>query len=166
MSDQPTPNQDPDHLSHADMMSALFANLVLQQANMAMMFLGKVPHPGTGKTVLDLEAAQMFIDNLEMIELKTKGNLTKDETGLLQQSLMNTRMTFVQATEKVATAAPPPAPPAPGNATPPRSTAAPASPPPTPGTPHTPDSSAPPPPPAPAPADADADERRKFVKKY
>ena len=47
----------------------------------------------------------MFIDQLEMIEAKTKGNLSKDEHRLLMQSLMSLRMAFVEAV-----AAPAPAP--------------------------------------------------------
>ena len=34
-----------------EMMSALFAHMVMQQTNMAMMLLGKVAHPETGKTI-------------------------------------------------------------------------------------------------------------------
>ena len=34
-----------------EMMSALFAHMVIQQTNMAMMMLGKVPHPQTGETI-------------------------------------------------------------------------------------------------------------------
>jgi hypothetical protein len=77
-------------------MSALFANLVIQQANMALMFLGKVAHPETGRDLLDLESAQLMIDQLEMLQLKTKGNLDKQEEALLQQSLMNLRLAFVE----------------------------------------------------------------------
>lgn len=82
---------------HAEMQSARFAQLVMQQANMAFMLLGKVPHPESGKTVRDLEAARMFIDQLEMLEAKTKGNLNRDEQNLLQQTLMSLRMSFVEA---------------------------------------------------------------------
>src|SRR5882724_4201280 len=83
--------------TRAEMMSALFANMVMQQINLAMMLLGKVAHPETGQFVHDLDTAQMFIDQLEMIEAKTRGNLTKDEAGLLQQGLMSLRMAFVEA---------------------------------------------------------------------
>jgi hypothetical protein len=82
-----------------DMNSALFAQLVMQQTNMAMMFLGKVAHPESGQTYKDVEAARLFIDQLEMLETKTKGNLTREETGLLKQSLMNLRMAFVEAVD-------------------------------------------------------------------
>ena len=78
-------------------MTALFAHLVMQQSNMAMMLMGKAPHPETGKPVRDLESAKLFIDLLEMLEAKTKGNLTKDEQNLLKQTLMAVRIGFVEA---------------------------------------------------------------------
>ena len=82
-----------------EMMSALFAHLIMQQSNMAIMLMGKAPHPETGKTMRDLEAAKLFIDLLEMLEAKTKGNLTKEEQSLLKQTLMTVRMGFVEAVE-------------------------------------------------------------------
>ena len=66
---------------------------------MALMCLGHAPNPQTGATMRDLEAARMFIDQLEMIEVKTKGNLARDEEKLLQQSLMHLRLAFVEAVE-------------------------------------------------------------------
>lgn len=82
-----------------EMNSALFAHLVIQQSSMAMMLLGKTAHPETGKVVRDLEAAKLFIDQLEMLESKTKGNLSQDEAALLKQSLMSLRMAFVEAVD-------------------------------------------------------------------
>jgi hypothetical protein len=79
--------------------AALFAQLVIQQSSMAMMLLGKTAHPETGKVVRDLEAAKLFIDQLEMIESKTKGNLSQEEAALLKQSLMSLRMAFVEAVD-------------------------------------------------------------------
>ena len=84
-------------MSRDEMMSALFANMVLQQTNFAMMFLGRVPHPETGEHARDLEMAQMFIDQLEMLEVKTKSNLSKQEEGLLRQSLTAVHMAYVDA---------------------------------------------------------------------
>lgn len=100
MSDaQVTETEGQPGLSHEQMLSALFAQLVMQQANMALMLLGKVPHPETGQAVKDLEAARLFIDQLEMLEVKTRGNLTKEEAALLKQSLMSARLAFVEAVE-------------------------------------------------------------------
>ncbi len=91
--------QDQADVSPEDIQSALFAQLVMQQSNMAMMLMGKVAHPETGQVVKDLEAAKLFIDTLEMLEAKTKGNLNQEEAGLLKQSLMRLRLTFVEAVE-------------------------------------------------------------------
>ena len=55
----------------------------------------------------------MFIDQLEMLEVKTKGNLSKDEEQLLKQSLVGTRMAFVHAIEQQENAAKPAVPAAP-----------------------------------------------------
>ena len=87
-------------LSREEVLSALFAQLVMQQSNMAMMLLGKVAHPETGQVVKDIEAAKFFIDQLEMLEIKTRGNLSKEESALLKQSLMSLRLAFVEAVDK------------------------------------------------------------------
>ena len=55
------------------------------------------PHPETGKKLFDLDAAQAFIAQLDMLEAKTQGNLSPDESALLKQSLTTVRMAFVQA---------------------------------------------------------------------
>jgi hypothetical protein len=108
MNDSPTSEKSFDGITHAEMMSALFAQLVMQQSNMAMLLLGKVPNPQTGETIRDIEAARLFIDQLEMLEAKTKGNLSKEEDRLLKQSLMALRMAFVDAAESPAAASPKP----------------------------------------------------------
>jgi Domain of unknown function (DUF1844) len=137
-SNQTRPGGDPE-----DANSARFAHLVIQQSSMAMMLLGKTPHPETGQVVCDLEAAKFFIDQLEMLEDKTKGNLNTEEAALLKQSLMSLRMAFVESVDL------PPAPP--------QSRSEPASPT---------NPASPPAAPAPsAPAEEDAG-RKKFTKKY
>jgi hypothetical protein len=97
------------------MISAMFAHLVMQHTNMALIFLGQMPHPQTGQTSQDLEHARYFIDQLEMLEVKTKGNLNKQEEAILKQSLTSLRLAFVdaanhpQAAPSAAPAEPPPA---------------------------------------------------------
>ncbi|MEO6034451.1 MAG: DUF1844 domain-containing protein [Verrucomicrobiota bacterium] len=101
------PAADPmANASREEITAALFANLVIQQTNMAFMFLGRVPHPETGEVVQDFESAKFFIDQLEMIEQKTKGNLDKREEGLLKQSLTGLRMAFVEAMDGKGAAVP------------------------------------------------------------
>ncbi|MRR39587.1 DUF1844 domain-containing protein [bacterium] len=132
----------------ADEMTALFAQLVLQQSNMAMLLLGRVPHPESGKAEKDLEAARLFIDQLEMLEVKTKGNLSPQENQLLGQSLMALRLAFVEAVDE-------------NEPAPARAAAAPA-----PQAGRT-DGGEPAPKPEPGPAEpSSAEHRPKFSKKY
>jgi hypothetical protein len=98
MSD-PKTSPEPESAQGTDEQTALFAQLVMQQSNLAMMLLGKVAHPETGQVIKDMEAARHFIDTLEMLEAKTRGNLSKEESALLKQSLMSLRMAFVQSVE-------------------------------------------------------------------
>ncbi|HEX4121231.1 MAG TPA: DUF1844 domain-containing protein [Verrucomicrobiae bacterium] len=79
--------------------SAMFVSLVIQNTNMALIFLGQAPNPQTGKTIQELDNAKYFIDQLEMIEARTKGNLNKHEEAILKQSLTSLRLAFVEAVE-------------------------------------------------------------------
>jgi hypothetical protein len=110
MSNSPTQSE---HGAGPDqMMSALFASMVMQNTNMALIFLGQAPNPQTGQTAQDLEHARYFIDQLEMLAVKTKGNLDKQEEALLKQSLTHLRLAFVEAVEHPPKTEPPAATPA------------------------------------------------------
>lgn len=135
------------HASREEIMSALFANMVVQQTNLAMMMLGRVAHPETGQFIHDVEAARMFIDQLEMLEAKTKGNLSKEEEGLLKQGLTALRMAFVEAIDSSAAE---------------QSRASAGGPAPTPAPPSAAAESKT----QPAPAAAEEESRKKFSKKY
>jgi len=137
------PDSDGPPAGEKEIMSAMFASMVLQQTNMASIFLGLAPHPQTGQIARDLDHARYFIDQLEMIEAKTRGNLDKMEEGLLKQSLTSLRLAFVEAVSK---------PDAPDEGSAPAAGPAPA---------PTPASA-----PAVPPPGAAEDSRKKFTKKY
>ena len=85
-----------------------FVEFVMMHAHQASLFLGRIPHPQTGKAEVRLDAAKLFIDQLEMIQSKTKGNLTKEEEEILASILGDLRMTYVQVSaNSSATAATP-----------------------------------------------------------
>ncbi len=88
--------------------AALFAGLVMQQANMALTFLGKEQRPDGDSPGVDLPTASMFIDTLEMLEARTRGNLSPGEAALLKQTLTTLRISFVQASPAPAAMASPP----------------------------------------------------------
>lgn len=86
-----------DDTKQSDLHAAMFAQMVMQLASTSLMLMGRVPNPMSGKTETDLDAARLFIDQLEMLEVKTKGNLSPEEQHLLKQNLMTVRMAFVEA---------------------------------------------------------------------
>lgn len=73
-----------------------FILFVRMQMQNILLCLGLLEHPEAGRTEPDLEAAKMFIDQLEMIAEKTRGNLTSDEEKFLTGVLTELRMAFVQ----------------------------------------------------------------------
>jgi hypothetical protein len=73
-----------------------FLDMVGLFGSQAMMALGKLANPMTGKAEKNLPAARLFIDMLEMLERKTRGNLTPDETKVLQAHLTDLRLMFVE----------------------------------------------------------------------
>ena len=92
------PPLDEDRLANAskdEIMSALFTGMAMQLANTALIFLAQIPHPETNEAVVDLESAKLFIDQLEMLEFKTRGNLAPEETRMLQQGISVAKQAFV-----------------------------------------------------------------------
>ena len=75
-----------------------FSMFVLSLGHSAMMHLGLAPHPETGETVeKNLPLAHQTIDTLEMLQTKTRGNLSDEESKLLQSVLYELRMGYVKA---------------------------------------------------------------------
>lgn len=77
-------------------LSQRFLEFVMLQAQQAMLCMGRLPHPATGDTNVNLDAARMFIDHLELIREKTRGNLSKEEEAILSNILSELQMGFVQ----------------------------------------------------------------------
>jgi len=73
-----------------------FLDLVGLLGSQAMMALGKIMNPAIQKAEKNLPAARLFIDTLEMLESKTRGNLTSDETKVLQATLTDLRLMFIE----------------------------------------------------------------------
>ncbi len=76
-----------------------FNDFILLQAQNAGLFLGQLPNPTTGQTTVNLQAAKSVIDCLEMLESKTEGNLTAEESKLLGAALANLRPLFDKVAE-------------------------------------------------------------------
>jgi hypothetical protein len=96
-------------------MSQRFIEFVMMHAQNAALFLGQIPNPKTGQGEVNLELAKMFIDQLAMIQEKTRGNLSNDEATVLKNTLSNLQMIYVEvaqsphgATSKAPTSEPQP----------------------------------------------------------
>ena len=74
---------------------AEFPTLVSMLATQAMVCLGGIPNPMSGKPEVNLPQARHFIDLLGVLEEKTRGNRTAEEDGLIQHFLNELRAGFL-----------------------------------------------------------------------
>jgi hypothetical protein len=86
-------------MTHSGETAQRFIQFVMMQGRQAELFLGIQPNPQTGRTELHLEAAKLFIDHLEMIREKTRGNLSNQETEILNKVLTDLQRTYGAASE-------------------------------------------------------------------
>jgi hypothetical protein len=82
-----------------------FSSFILSVGASALVAIGQARVPGVpsvpGSTPpVDLVQARELIDLLGLLEEKTKGNLTKSESELLQQTLYSLRMKFIEVSKK------------------------------------------------------------------
>ena len=84
-----------------------FETLISSLAMEAFIHLGDAPHPSTNRPEPNLAQAKYVIDLLGMLEQKTTGNLSPEESRQLGEYLYQLRMRFVEKTQ-------PPIPPPPG----------------------------------------------------
>jgi Domain of unknown function (DUF1844) len=89
-----------------------FIEFVMMHAQNAALFLGQIPNPRTGQGEVNLELAKMFIDQLSMIQEKTRGNLTNEEATVLKNAISNLQMAYVEVSQKMAKTGAPAAEPA------------------------------------------------------
>lgn len=75
---------------------ANFESLVSTMATQAMFALGLIPDPRTGQRMQHLELARHHIDMLGVLEEKTKGNLTDEESKMLTSTAYELRSRYIQ----------------------------------------------------------------------
>ncbi|MFL6515325.1 MAG: DUF1844 domain-containing protein [Chthoniobacterales bacterium] len=80
-------------------LSQRFIEFVMMHAQNAALFLGQIPNPRTGEGEVNLELAKMFIDQLAMIQEKTRGNLSNEEASVLRNAVSNLQMVFVEVSQ-------------------------------------------------------------------
>ncbi len=75
-----------------------FATFVLSINSSALVQLGLIEDPASGKMIQNLPMAKQTIDLLGMLEEKTRGNLSGDEENILKNILYELRMLYVKET--------------------------------------------------------------------
>ena len=78
----------------------LFMQLVMQNQQIAMMSMGKLKHPVTDKIERNLDLAKVSIDTLDMIKIKTKGNLSTNEERFLDEVIRELKLNYVDEKNK------------------------------------------------------------------
>lgn len=78
----------------------LFTQLVSIFYSSAMVALGKLKNPATDKIERDLNQAQNSIEMLEMIKAKTAGNLSAQQSRMIDSILTDLRLNFVDEKKK------------------------------------------------------------------
>lgn len=78
-----------------------FGDVIRLMASQAAMYLGIIPEPQSGQRILAPDLARTHIDILAILEAKTKGNLTPDETTELTETLRELRAIFVETAKSI-----------------------------------------------------------------
>ncbi len=77
-----------------------FSTFVISLSTQALMHLGEIPDPLSGKVASDLPVAKQMIDIIGVLGEKTRGNLDAGEQQLIEDVLYDLRMRYVAAVKK------------------------------------------------------------------
>ena len=78
----------------------LFMQLIIQNQQIAMMSMGKIKNPVTDRIERNLEHAKIYIDSLDMLLAKTKGNLSEYEEKFLIETLKDLKLNYVDEVDR------------------------------------------------------------------
>jgi len=92
----------PEAKDYSEAESSGFDTLVSYLSTTAMFQLGLIPGPSGERVPVDFPNARRTIDLLEVLRQKTQGNLTGDESQLLEEVLYHLRMSFVELQKRQA----------------------------------------------------------------
>lgn len=77
-----------------------FSTFVISLSTQALMHLGEIASPVSGKIETDIGVAKQMIDLVGMLREKTHGNLDANEDRLMEGILFDLRMKYVEAVKK------------------------------------------------------------------
>ena len=89
--EETTDQEEVQQLPPVDFISYL-ANLV----ETGRLYLEGIPNPEIEEVVINLPLVKHIIDTIEMLEVKTKGNLTAPEANFLSNTLYELRMGYIR----------------------------------------------------------------------
>lgn len=92
--------QDGEKLNSDQQQQILFVMLIQQHEQIAQMGLGKIENPQTGKKERDLKSAKFAIDTIVMLEKYTKGNLPKEISSYVTETLNKLRLSYADEKKK------------------------------------------------------------------
>lgn len=98
--EEATAQEETQQLPPVDFISYL-TNLI----ETAQLYLQGVPNPETEEVVINLPIVKHIIDTIEMLEEKTKGNLTAPEANFLTNTLYELRMGYIRVASSQESAA-------------------------------------------------------------
>lgn len=87
-------------VTSADIPPPSFPVLVSMFSTQAAVALGMIPHPMTKQQSVEIPLAKHFIGMLTVLEEKTKGNLSSEESTFLERTLHQLRLAFVDAEKR------------------------------------------------------------------
>jgi hypothetical protein len=77
-----------------------FSTFIISLSTQALMHLGEIADPMSGKAEMDLPGAKQMIDILSLLQEKTRGNLNPGEQQLVEDILYDLRMRYVDAVKR------------------------------------------------------------------
>jgi hypothetical protein len=77
-----------------------FRFFITTLAIQASIALGQMPNPQTNKTEESLEQARFIIDTLDMLKVKTQGNLSAEEDALIDNVLYELRTVYLSKSKE------------------------------------------------------------------
>ena len=96
---QPEPVHDAPQ-SQEPLPAINFSTFIISLSTQALMQLGEIADPLSGKVNKDIPVAKQMIDIIGMLRDKTKGNLNAGEDRLTEDILFDLRMKYVEAVKK------------------------------------------------------------------
>jgi hypothetical protein len=92
--------QSKDQPTHESLPEINFSTFIISLSTQALMHLGEIANPLSGKSETDIPVAKQMIDILGMLREKTRSNLDAGEERLIEDILFDLRMKYVEAVKK------------------------------------------------------------------